>query len=212
MPHHDVSVFCYTEVNLVVDAMHSNKSRVVNRVLPFVRLDAVSYSSYDVMRRDEADVHRTLDFILAHCNSSQTQLLIGEFAMPADDFNYDGVLHAEANIVILRKFISWRGKSAATQQPITLLQLLYWEFYSNERSGTDRDRGYWLIDDRNVKQPLYHAFQRFYHNASAYVQQYRSQHSGREPSRLDFLTDCAQPFFAWYNVTAAAADNDLAIS
>ena len=116
VPHAAVDVRCYTEVNRVVDVrLQPNLTRVVNAVLPHVRLDAVSYSAYDVQQAEQADVNLTLDYIAQHFNSSSTELFIGEFALPAAAFNYDGVQHAEANLAMARKFLSWRGSSGEGQ-------------------------------------------------------------------------------------------------
>ena len=38
--------------------------------------------------------------------------------------------------------------------------VLYWEMYNNEvKEG--KQIGYWLIDDKNVKQPVYYTHRRF---------------------------------------------------
>ena len=39
--------------------------------------------------------------------------------------------------------------------------VLYWEIYNNEIYPDGRQRGFWLIDDKNVKQPAYFTHERF---------------------------------------------------
>ena len=63
--------------------------------------------------------------------------------------------------------------------------VLYWELYNNEVTKEGRQRGFWLIDDHGVKQPVYYLHQGFYERARAYVGEYRAR-NGRVPSREEF--------------------------
>ncbi len=47
--------------------------------------------------------------------------------------------------------------------------VLYWEMYNNEVDKDGKQRGFWLIDDKGVKQPVYYLHQRFLQWARDYV-------------------------------------------
>jgi hypothetical protein len=47
--------------------------------------------------------------------------------------------------------------------------LLYWEMYNNEVDKDGKQRGFWLIDDKGVKQPVYCLHQRFLEWVRGYV-------------------------------------------
>ena len=52
--------------------------------------------------------------------------------------------------------------------------------YCNEiKDG--KHRGFWLIDDKNVKQPFYHTMEAYYRDMKRYIVAYRERHS-RLPS------------------------------
>jgi hypothetical protein len=63
--------------------------------------------------------------------------------------------------------------------------VLYWEMYNNEVTPDGRQRGFWLIDDHGVKQPVYFTHQKFYEQARAYVADFTAR-KGRVPSREEF--------------------------
>ncbi len=62
---------------------------------------------------------------------------------------------------------------------------LYWELYNNEVEENGKQRGFWLIDDKGVKQPVYHTHQRFYQRALKFVAESRTK-TGRDPSAEEF--------------------------
>jgi len=62
--------------------------------------------------------------------------------------------------------------------------ILYWERYNNEvRDG--RQRGFWLIDDGGVQQPIYHTHQQLYDWAKQYVAVF-SQTNQRVPTSDEY--------------------------
>ena len=177
-PHKDVEVWQYTEVNRVRDAMVLGKQRIVNAVLPNANVDFVSYSSYDIMRLDQASIDSTLDYVAAKLapkpGIAGKRVFIGEFGIPADESAFDGAKHEKANRDIMVKFLRWGCP-----------YVLYWEMYNNEvRDG--KQRGYWLIDDKRVKQPLWFTFQRFLAEAKAYVAETKAR-TGKVPSAEEYL-------------------------
>jgi hypothetical protein len=56
--------------------------------------------------------------------------------------------------------------------------------YNNEfKAG--KENGYWLIDDKGVKQPLWHTHHRFYREARRYVADFQ-QKEGRPPPAEEY--------------------------
>ena len=67
--------------------------------------------------------------------------------------------------------------------------VLCWQMYNNETKDGE-EHGYWLIDDKGVKQPLWHTHHRFYREPIRYVTDFR-QEEGRQPTAEDYRTYAA---------------------
>ncbi len=147
VPYTRCRVYTYAEVNLVRDAMKGGKQRMVNAVLPKVNVDFVSYSAYDVQTLPAEEVRATLDYINqqlpARPNLPSRRVFIGECGLSAQACGNDPKVHEMKNREIFTKFLSWRP-------PL----VLYWQFYNNEVVD-GKQVGFWLIDDKNKKTPLY---------------------------------------------------------
>jgi hypothetical protein len=63
--------------------------------------------------------------------------------------------------------------------------VLYWEMYNNEVTPDGRQRGFCLIDDHGIKQPVYFTHQKFYAKARAYIADFTVTNR-RVPSREEF--------------------------
>lgn len=175
VPHTNVSVFHYTEVNRVRDAMvnaSTNNQRLVNAVLPAVtNLDFVSWSSYDGMNLDKTTLNATLDYIQARLSTNKASVIPGRR-------------------VIIGEY-GWGGSNtSAEQEPLTrqylvkLLQwsprfILFWEMYDNE------SKAYWLIDSTGAKTPCYDLHQRFANLARLQVGRFL-ENQGRLPTDPEF--------------------------
>jgi hypothetical protein len=174
--HTNVSLYYYVEVNRAWDAM-DGKVRVANKVLPRVNPDYVSYSSYDSQGGDvESDYAEALDYLATQLPAKSSipgkRVFIGEYGMPL----MGNSAQAQADLArhVMRGGLRWGCPF-----------VLYWEMYNNEVTPDGRQRGFWLIDDHGVKQPVYYLHQRFYEQARAYVAQF-SARNGRVPSREEF--------------------------
>ena len=175
--HHAVQVYAYVEVNRVRDAMLHDRKRIVNRVLPHTRIDYVSYSAYDMQRLSTAEVHATLDYVESKLPQKDTitgkRVFIGEFGIPAEAVGFDGQAHEKENREALLKFVQWGCPF-----------VLYWEMYCNEiKEG--KHRGFWLIDDQNIKQPLYHWLEAYFQRSRQFVNEFKQTH-GHTPARAVF--------------------------
>ncbi|MBA2367528.1 MAG: hypothetical protein H0V82_00710 [Candidatus Protochlamydia sp.] len=147
-------VYHYTEVNRVRDAMVHQKSRLVNKVLPHTNVDYVSYSSYDVQRESQKVIDETIKYIENNLPKKEgingPRVFIGECGIQAKSVNFDSIKHEKVNRDILIKFL----KSGVPY-------ILYWEMYNNEVVN-NKHQGFWLIDDKNQKQPLYYTLEALY--------------------------------------------------
>lgn len=190
-PHEGVGVYFYVELNFVRKAMDHDKPAIVNRVLPFIKTDYVSWSSYDVTspaakrgeKKGRERVFQALDYIEAHLPPSDIpgkRVFIGEYGFPLAEVK-DAKLQREYSAEIMKWGLQWGCPF-----------VLYWELYDNEIDpATGAHRGYWLIDDQGVKQPVWFLHQEFLAKANAFVKSYQNE-TGKMPSQ------------ALYNRTAAS--------
>ncbi|MCS5711284.1 protein kinase domain-containing protein [Candidatus Berkiella aquae] len=147
-------VYHYTEVNRVRDAMDKGMNRLVNSVIPKTNVDCVSYSSYDVQYESQNTINKSIKYIeeklLPKPGINGPRVFVGEFGAPARDVNFDPIKHEEVNRKIAVKFL----KSGVPY-------ILYWQMYNNEIEK-NQQAGFWLVNDKNQKQPLYNTFKGLY--------------------------------------------------
>ncbi len=159
--HSDVNVFHYAEVNLVGKGIRGQPC-VTTEVLPHTSVDYVSYSSYEILFGDNVplQLRASLDFIQKNIPEktglSGSRVFIGEFGYKAQAFTPEE-----------QKTKSLEVASLAVEWGCPFV--LYWQMYDNEIIDGRYD-GYWLIDNNNAKQPLYHALEKYYSKARAYIQ------------------------------------------
>ena len=149
-----VRVYHYSEVNRVRDAMLHNKDRVVNKVLPNANVDYVSYSSYDVQQESAEVISETLNYIEDKLPKKEgitgRRVFIGECGIQAKAVGYDPEKHEKINRDIFVKFLQ-----------AGVPYILYWEMYNNEVVDGVQE-GFWLINDKDEKQPLYYTLEALY--------------------------------------------------
>ena len=166
----DVSVFHYAEVNRVNPAMYHGYDRIVNRILPYIDVDYVSYSSYEstseeVSGADYAELRdylfKSLDYIESRMKPKTgiggKRVFLGEFGYSLPEVGRSAEEQSERAFNTIRAAVEWGCPFA-----------LYWEMYDNEGP----DKGFWMIDNDNVKQPLYHAYEAFYRHMREVVYSY----------------------------------------
>jgi len=172
-PHQNVAVYLYIEVNRVRDAKEG-KVRVTNMVLPETNPDFVSYSAYDAQGPQiEKTLAELLDYIQAQLKPKaglpEKRVFIGEYGLPATRKDSGGPVAQELVVRrVLRSALHWGCPF-----------VLYWQMYDNEKAG------FWLIDDKNVKQPAYFTHAVFLEKAKAYVAEFNAKHH-RLPTRAEF--------------------------
>ncbi len=172
-PHREVEVFHYTEVNRVKDAI-AGATSVTNDVLPKTHVDFVSYSCYDSQQGN--DLARCLDYIESKLppkdGISGKRVFIGEYGFPAET-NSPRQQDLRSRKV-MRTGLEWGCPF-----------VLYWAVYNNEvKQG--RQVGYWLIDDKGVRQPVYRTHQRFYAWAKQFLKLFGTAHNAQAPDPGEF--------------------------
>jgi hypothetical protein len=171
-PHHDVAVWHVTEVNLVAPFVENGGPCLTNLVLPEVDVDYVSYSCYDAIQGDiRAGLFRALDHIEAKLRPKPgipgKRVFIGEYGFPAR-------IHGPETQN--RKALETMIAAMEWGCPF----VLYWQLHCNEVHD-GRPGGFWLIDDRNEKQPVWHTHERYYRWARQFVRGVRER-TGKAPT------------------------------
>jgi len=168
--HSDVSLYHYTEVNLVQKGMKGGKC-LVNDVLPHTAVDYVSYSSYDTINPHMGNVskplHDALDYIESKlppkAGIQGKRVFIGEYGFPLERTKTPQKQDLYARDVC-RAALEWGCPFA-----------LYWEMYCNE-NPKGKHRGFWLIDDKDRKQPFYYTLSNYYENMKRIVAEFKKEH------------------------------------
>lgn len=184
-PHHDVHVYYYIELNHVRKSMDGGRPTIVNRVLPHIKTDYVSWSSYDITTEaaikggaeGRQRVFDALDYIEKHLPESDVagkRVFIGEYG-----FNLRQVSSAKEQRDCSANIMQWGLEWGC---PF----ILYWELYCNEiEKETGEHRGFWLIDKDGEKQPAWHLHREFLEKANGYVKRFEKK-NGRLPEQTEY--------------------------
>lgn len=184
-PHQDVQVYYYIELNHVRKSMDDERPTIVNMVLPHIKTDYVSWSSYDITtgaakqggEKGKKRVLDALDYIEAHLPESDIpgkRVFVGEYG-----FNLQQVANTEiqkdCSALVMQWCLEWGCPF-----------VLYWELYCNEiEQSTGEHLGYWLIDKGGEKQPAWHLHRDFLKKANGFVKQFEKR-NGRLPSQVEY--------------------------
>lgn len=178
VPHADVAIYHYTEVNQVMKGIDGDRPTLTNAVLPHVDVDFVSYSSYDTIQDDgmQENVRRALDHIesqmIPRPEWEGKRVFVGEFAIRASLTGFDRQEHDRRNREVIKACLDWGCPF-----------ILYWQVYCNEPKP-EMDLGYngfWLIDPAGEKYPLYDTFTNYWQAASEFARQHEAE-TGRVPT------------------------------
>ena len=198
-PHTNIRLFHYTEGNLIWQAMERGQPYVVNRILPYTRVDFYSYSSYDISNgygfgqsytewKDDKILRKNLmkglDFAEKHLPPKDIpgkRIFIGEFG-----FALYNKKSGKKSVTPEQQDMRTRWLLKAALQwgcPF----VLYWQFYCNEKTEdhANRPAGYWMIDDKNKKQPVYFTYIEFYKKARAFIEKFQKKND-RQPTQEEF--------------------------
>jgi len=153
IPHDGVQVGHYIEVNRPLDALDLGQTRLANAVLPFVKTDMISYSAYDSLKPHRLE--EALDYLEKQAQFTsyfdqcyERKVFVGEYDA-YEDYHVNGYAdpqrQVENTLRIIRSAIEWGAPF-----------VLFWAFYNNESERLIHGGGFWLIDDNNQKQPVWH--------------------------------------------------------
>jgi len=177
IPHGNVNVLNYAEVNRVLDATSGNTNinqRVINKVIPFVtNLDCVSYSSYDVMDASTSKLWSTLDYMQSMMPANKAKVVSGG-RIWVGEYGWGTLANGaqeQNSRAYLQRLLNWNQG---------LRFMLSWEIYNNEPN-----RAFWLIDSNNVKVASYYLHERFLNSARLLAAQFKER-NGRLPTDAEF--------------------------
>ncbi|MCL2649255.1 MAG: hypothetical protein FWD61_20030 [Phycisphaerales bacterium] len=192
-PHRDVDVFCYVEANRVFDAI-KGKPSIANDLLPACNPDFVSYSAWDAMESniptDKLGEHLTeaLNYLDSKLPAKPAitgkRVFVGEYGFPRR--KYAPEVQVARSREVMKAAIRWGCRFC-----------LYWELYNNEVDDQGQ-RGFWLIDDKNVKQPVYFLHREFLAKGREYVADFHVKNK-RFPSDVEFRAAA----ISWLNAIPA---------
>lgn len=189
-PHQDVQVWHYTELNHPTISLREGRPSLVSEVLPHVPVDFVSYSAYDVTNQPRpGEIKAVLDYIeskmMPKPGIAGRRVFIGEYGYSVF---HDGRPHhspQEQNrlsIITIQAALEWGCPF-----------ILYWELYNNELEPDGRQRGFWMIDDKGVKQPIYETHRLYYQWARRFVAKSIAR-TGKPPANAEFRAAAAEYF------------------
>lgn len=184
VPHENVMVGHYIEVNRPLDARDRGMKRLTNCVLPHVPVDLVSYSAYDSLKPDR--VSEALDYIESQAQFTpyfdgqyERKVFVGEYDA-YQDYHVNGYAspdrQVENTLAVIKAAIAWGAPF-----------VLFWEFYNNESERLIHGGGFWLIDANNHKQPVWYLHQQLLADIREWQDTHLSQH-GNLPANEDWNT------------------------
>lgn len=189
VPHKDVQLYQYVEVNLVKRAL-KGKPSVAYSVLPKTNVDMVSYSSYEAIkgshRPNLAAIKQPLTTIVHYLEGQlhpkaglpfERRVFIGEFGYHAN---------AAKPMTVKQQFL----KSRYVMQAAIRLHLpfaLIWQLNNNEYAlnGTSKEMS--LVDESGHRRALYFLLQTYLHDMKGFVADTCRQ-TGHVPTRAAFTT------------------------
>lgn len=165
-PHKDVWVYNYSEANLVKKGLEGKKCMAIS-VYPKVNLDYISYSSYDT-QEDPALLKKALDLLESKLQPKPgiagKRVWIGEYGFPM--LANPPEVQDQKSRALMRAGLEWGCPF-----------ILYWQFYNNEVNKEAKQIGFWLIDDKNAKQPIYFTHEKLYKQAREYVADFKKKNN-----------------------------------
>ncbi len=188
--HEGVKVWHYTELNHPTISLREGRPSLVNQVLPHAPVDFVSYSAYDVTNEpNPEDIKIVLDYIesklIPKAGIQGKRVFIGEYGYSV--FHNGKAHHSpeeqnRLSLITIQAALEWGCPF-----------ILYWELYNNELDSGGQQRGFWMIDDKGVKQPIYETHRLYYQWARKFVADSITR-GGKPPLEAEFRQAAAEYF------------------
>jgi len=176
----NVNIYHYVEVNLVRRGIELGDKVVTNTIIKDVNPDYVSYSSYDATNppKTEQELHvslsESLDYIESHLQPKKglpagKRVWIGEYGSPF--IRYGEKVQNERAKWVIKAGLKWKAPF-----------ILFWEMYNNEiKKETGEQVGFWMIDDKGIKQAIWHTHNDFYKDSKRFLKQYYKENKKMPP-------------------------------
>ncbi len=179
----NINLFYYIEVNLVLKGL-KGENCIAQSILPNVKVDLVSYSSYEAIKnRTYAQKKEQLEQIF---NYLEKQL------QPKDNLPFSrrvfiGEYGYHANISKPESFKKQYDETKEIMQISLELNLpfaLHWQMYNNEyENGVSKEMS--LINENGERMPLYYLHKNYYKAMNDYLVDYKKKQK-KYPSQNDF--------------------------
>lgn len=178
VPHTNVNVYLYCEVNRVLDTVNDSPpytNRVINSVVPYVtNLDYVSWSAYDL--QNQTNVAGWLDYANSFIPTNKAaqipgkRLFIGEFGWG----NYTEDVQAPLIQAFDQTLFAWGCPFS-----------FYWQLYDNETNQDGSFQHLDLIYTNGTPTASYWLYSWYWNAAKLQVLAFQQQH-GRLPTDSEF--------------------------
>ena len=189
-PHQEIQVWHYTELNHPTISLREGRPSLVNQVLPKVPVDFVSYSAYDVTNEPKPEETKAvLSYIesqlMPKADILGRRVFIGEYGYSA--FHNGKPHHSpqeqdRLSRITIQAALEWGCPF-----------ILYWELYNNELEPDGQQRGFWMIDDKGAKQPIYETHRLYYQWARRFLAECITR-TGKPPADAEFRAAAAEYF------------------
>jgi hypothetical protein len=127
-----------------------------------LKVDYVGYSSYDTMHSREA-LQGALDYVQGKLKPKGSiagkRVFLDEYGHPLEQAKTPQEQDRRSRVT-LRAALEWGCRFA-----------LYWQMYCNEVVD-GKYRGFWLVDDKNQKQPVFHTHQKLLAQSRVWVEEF----------------------------------------
>ena len=197
IPHQNVNLFYYIEVNLVLKGL-DGKTCITRDILPKVDVDLVSYSSYEASKKKDYETNKefltkTLNYIESQLKPKEglpfeRRVFIGEYGGHAFDDRPETNFRQFDNVKDIMQI------SLEEDLPFAL----YWQLYNNEYREDGASKNMSLINEKGEKRVMYYFHQNYYKEVNDYLKAYKAENK-EYPSYAEFKVEALKILDHVYN-------------
>lgn len=182
IPHTNVNVFHYVEVNLVNKGIKGKKC-VTTSILPQINVDLISYATSEILKHNhsakkiKSNLKRNIDFI-------ESQL------KPKEGIPYDRRVFIGKYGFDIQKNTEQQQSDKSKQIMLAALEMnlpfaLQWQMY-NSQYVRGETKGMSMISEAGLKKPIYHLHAKYYKKMNKWLKNYHKENN-IYPDRSEFL-------------------------